>query len=242
MNIGDTVTIAPASRPASGSGTACSNGTARRRITLPALALLLAALLALLALPATSLAKNTSSACSSAAAAQKKTGARACAGRSRKGHAHAKAKGHHVKRHHSIIKKKKSKHPSGTPVAAPPKPAVCEDGSRPVNEGEGSFACANGEEPICQNGAEPAPSKNGTKLLCPTSAHSGPETTDAECEDGSVPNALGTGFACEDGSQPRCEDGSQPKASSDGAALVCLVSGSPSPSSAAEEEDESDES
>jgi hypothetical protein len=199
-------------------------------------------LLALLAQPASSLAKKTSSACSSAAAAQKKIGARACAGRNRKGRAHAKAKSHHAKRHHSIIKKKKSKQRSVAPVAAPPKPAVCEDGSRPVNEGEGSFACANGEEPICQNGAEPAPSKNGTKLLCPTSAHSGSETTDAECEDGSVPNALGASFACEDGLQPRCEDGSQPKASSDGSTLVCLIASSPSPSPAAEEEDESEES
>jgi hypothetical protein len=244
MSIGDTVTtvLTPCTAP---SGSAShSNPAALRRLALPALALLLVGLLALLCQPAASLAKNAGSACS-AAAAQKKTGARACAGRNRKGRAHAKVKGRHAKRHHSINKKKKSKHGSVGPVAAPPKPAVCEDGSRPVNEGEGSYTCANGNEPICKNGAQPAPSREGTKLLCPTSSRNSAEWSEAECGDGSSPEAsLGGGFACEDGSQPRCEDGSRPTASGDGSMLVCLVSGPPplSSSPAGEEENEGEES
>ncbi|HEY1450284.1 MAG TPA: hypothetical protein VGF47_04965 [Solirubrobacteraceae bacterium] len=245
MSIGDTVTTALTPRTAPGSGATHSNPAALRRLALPALALLLIGLLALLCQPAASLAKNAGSACS-AAAAQEKTGARACAGRNRKGRAHAKVKGHHAKRHHSTNKKKKSKHGSVAPVAAAvPKPAVCEDGSRPVNEGEGSYTCANGNEPVCKNGAEPALSKDGTKLLCPTGSRNGAEWSEAECEDGSSPEAsLGGGFTCEDGSQPRCEDGSRPTASGDGSMLVCLVSGSPPLSSppAAEEENEGEES
>jgi hypothetical protein len=231
MSIGDTVTASPIPR--------LSSLRSRRALLLAALAILPLALAVLLCRPASSSAKGATGVCSSATA-HGKASARACAQRNRAAHAHAKAKSHHAKRHHSI-NKKMSKHGSVAPVAVPPKPAVCEDGSRPVNEGEGSYACANGSEPICKNGAEPAPSKDGTKLLCPTSSRSS-EWSEAECEDGSSPEAsLGGSFACEDGSQPRCEDGSRPTSSGDGSMLVCLVAGSPPLSSPPGEADEGEE-
>jgi hypothetical protein len=207
------------------------------------LAILLAAFAALLASPALSLAKGTTSGCSPATTHTKQP-VRACAGRTRSGNSHGKAKRRHSGRHRPIHKKKKKATHHGSvqpPVAAAPKPATCEDRSRPVSEGEGSFSCANGAEPVCASGAQPALSKNGAKLLCPVPPASGSEWSEAECEDGSAPERAGDGsFACEDGSQPACTDGSTPRLSDDGSMLVCLVHGAP-PSSSGGEADEVEE-
>jgi hypothetical protein len=159
----------------------------------------------------------------------------------------SKAKGRHAKHKHHAKKGKKHKVPAGkhqtahVPVPAPT-PAVCEDGSRPVNEGESGFSCANGAEPVCTNGAEPSPSHGGSKLLCPTPSKSTTEWEEAECEDGSAPErATGGGFACEDGSRPGCENGVEPTLSDDGSMLVCIVHGAPSPSPPSSEEVEEGE-
>jgi hypothetical protein len=169
---------------------------------------------------------------------------RACAGRNRAGHARGRAKGRHSGRHHRINKKKRvAQHGSvNTPSAVAP-PATCEDGSKPQSEGAGSFSCADGSEPVCAAGAEPAPAKNGAKLVCPAAPSAGVEWSEAECEDGGAPERSDAGsYVCEDGSRPACLDGSRPILSDDGSMLVC-IQGTPAPSSPAPaEEDGEDES
>jgi hypothetical protein len=210
-----------------------------------ALALLLTALAALLCRPAPSSAGSAAGACASAHAKQH---VRACAGRHRAGHARGKAKGRHSGRHHPINKKKKAtQHGSVDASSTPAEPATCEDGSTPQSEGDASFSCADGSEPVCAGGGEPVPSKNDTKLVCPTAAGTGTEWSEAECEDGGAPERSADGtYACEDGSSPACADGSRPTPSDDGSMLVCLAQGTPAPSSpapsSAAEEDAEDES
>ncbi len=196
---------------------------------LPALALvLLAALAALLCRPAPSSAKAATSACPSASTHAKQR-VRACAGRTHSGHSHGKAKGRHSGHHHPIHRKKATQHSAVHSPAAVAKPATCEDGSQPINDGESSFSCADGSEPVCASGAEPTPAKSGAKLLCPAPTASGAEWSEAECEDGSAPERSPAGsYACEDGSRPGCPDGSQPTLSDDGSMLVCLAQGAPS--------------
>ncbi|HUA75167.1 MAG TPA: hypothetical protein VL988_10465 [Solirubrobacteraceae bacterium] len=184
----------------------------------------LAALAALLSAPAQSLARHAR-ATTHAGAARHKPASK-----------HAKHK-HHVKK----PRKHKAKHGSAKPATPAPKPATCEDGSRPVNEGEGSFSCADGGEPVCTNGVEPTPTRSGSKPVCPVTTSSTTEFTEAECEDGSPPERSDTGaFVCEDSSRPACPDGSQPTLSDDGSMLACLaqVTNGSAPSSPPEEEDE----
>jgi hypothetical protein len=209
-----------------------------------ALALLLAALAVLLCRPSPSSATSAAGACASAHAEQH---VRACAGRNRAGHARGRAKGRHSGRHHRINKKKKAaQHGSVNQPSAVAPPATCEDGSKPQSEGDGSFSCADGSEPVCAGGAEPAPAKNGAKLLCPTAPSAGVEWSEAECEDGGAPERSGAGsYVCEDGSRPACTDGSRPILSDDGSMLVCIqgtpAPSSPAPSPAEEEAGEEDE-
>ncbi|MFI4989486.1 MAG: hypothetical protein ACHQHO_01040 [Solirubrobacterales bacterium] len=209
---------------------------------LPALILLSAALVALLCRPAPSSARAGASACSSASAHAKQP-VRACAGRTRAGRSHGKAKGRRSGHRHPIHKKKQTTHHGS--VHAPPaaaRPATCEDGSQPVSEDEGSFSCTNGSEPVCASGVQPTPAKHGVKLVCPAPPAAGSDWSEAECEDGSAPERAGDGsFACEDESQPACPDGSHPTLSDDGAMLVCLAHNAPSsPPSPVEEPGEED--
>ncbi len=160
----------------------------------------------------------------------------------------SKTKGHHAKHKHHGKKGKKhktaAKHQAAHVQAPALTPAVCEDGSRPVNEGEGGFSCANGSEPVCANGAEPSPAHGGSKLLCPAPSKSTTEWEEAECEDGSAPErSEGASFVCEDGSRPACENGVEPTLSDDGSMLVCITHGatSPSPPSSEEVEEGEDE-
>ncbi len=111
-------------------------------------------------------------------------------------------------------------------MQAPAQPsASCEDASTPILGDEG-YVCADGSEPTCANGAEPVPASGGSTPVCPAAA-SAPtvEWSEASCEDGSTPTPVGSGFDCEDGSQPACEDGSQPVASE--GSLACIAYGAP---------------
>lgn len=221
-----------------------SSSTPRRPVALLSAVLLLAtavAMLMLLVRTAPSSAQGSPAGCASRTA---RTGAhaRACAARKHKSHAKRKAKHHYAK--HAKQKKSQSQH---SPAARMPKapaqqPAVCEDASTPVLEGEGSYSCADGSEPICGDGSEPAPASNGSGPVCPTSAKPVVEFSEASCEDGSAPVGASGGYACDDGSQPACDDSSQPILSDDGSALTCIayrVSGSPPvPSSPSGEESE----
>ena len=212
----------------------------RRSITLLFAMLLLATVLALLVRSAPSSAQGSPAHCASRAAARTGAHARGCAARKHKSHAKGKAKRHHTK---PINKKKFQHNPAAhTPATPAPQPAVCEDASTPVRESEGSYACADGSEPICGNGSEPALASKGPGPVCPTAAKPVVEFSEASCADGSAPAGASGGYSCDDGSQPVCEDGSQPVVSDDGAALTCLAYGitgpSPAPSSPSGEESE----
>jgi len=131
------------------------------------LAVLVAALLG----PAQTLAQTRKLSCSHA---KSKHGARACVQTSRKGKA----------RHSSKHRRKHT--PTTTPGAAAPavEPASCEDGSAPVKEANGSFSCADGSEPECEDGASPTLAHNDKSLLCPVIAEPESESGEAECEEG----------------------------------------------------------
>jgi hypothetical protein len=192
--------------------------------------LLLATVFALLVGSAPSAAQSSPAGCASRAAS---TGARTrgCAAREQRSHAKGKAKRHHAKH---AKKKSQSQHSPAvrTPKTTALQPADCEDASTPALEGEGSYSCADGSEPICTDGSEPVPASKGAGLVCPTAAKPVVEFSEASCKDGSAPAGASGGYSCEDGSQPECEDGSQPVLSDDGSALTCLAYGTTGPSPA----------
>ncbi|MGD1056513.1 MAG: hypothetical protein ABR992_03785 [Solirubrobacteraceae bacterium] len=130
------------------------------------LAVLVAALLG----PAQTLAQTRKPSCSHARA---KRGAHACGQTSHKG------KARHSKKHrkHTLTAV------PGEAVPAPT-PATCEDGSAPVQEANGSFSCADGSEPACEDGASPTRSHTGKSLLCPVIAEPESESGEEECEEG----------------------------------------------------------
>ncbi len=107
------------------------------------------------------------------------------------------------------------------PAQAQLQPATCEDASTPVREADGSYACADGSEPACTDGAEPVAAGNGSDPVCPATAA---EVGGVECEDGSVQGGATGSSGCDEGSQPECEDGSQPTLSEDGWTLECPLS------------------
>jgi hypothetical protein len=83
--------------------------------------------------------------------------------------------------------KHRGKHTLGTaPSETGPvlEPASCEDGNAPIQEANGSFSCADGSEPECENGATPTRSPNGTSLLCLVVAEPESESGESECEEG----------------------------------------------------------
>lgn len=49
-------------------------------------------------------------------------------------------------------------------------PALCEDASAPVRGPGGSFSCDDESEAECEEGGEPAPSSDGSTLVCPLAA------------------------------------------------------------------------
>lgn len=216
-----------------------SSAGRRLTIVLP-LALAVAALALLLSRPPATLGQVARAGCVPSTA-HSTDGARACAARRHRTHARPKAKKHHTK--HALAKKKKKA--KNRPTAQPPaastqQPAICEDGSGPVRGSDGSYSCEDGSEPACASGAEPTPSSDGSKLLCPVASGAGPATTPAICEDESVPLRAGDGsYSCDDGSEPECEGGSSPTVSS-ASTLVCVTPVATGPSSAPAEEFDSD--
>jgi hypothetical protein len=210
-----------------------------RRACQLAIGLVLIALSVLLTRPAPAPASPTHG-CSSSAATRAKQHVRACAGRHRSAHSHAKVKSHHAKHNHSKKKSKATGKSTHTPAAAQ-RPATCEDGTTPARDSEGEYTCGDGSDPICAGGAEPAVTHG--RLLCPATPSSGTEFNEPNCEDGSSPErSEDTGvYECEDGSRPTCENGTQPVRSDDGSMLVCISSGggaAGSSSSPAEETEE----
>jgi hypothetical protein len=216
-----------------------SSSTPWRRIALPCAVLLLATLAALLVRIAPSAAQGSPPSCASRAA---RTGVHAHGCTARKHRSSTKGKPRRTHAKHA--KQQSPRHTSAarTPAAPAQQPAVCEDASTPVRESEGSYACADGSEPICGDGAQPVPASKGSGPVCPTRTKPLVEFSEASCEDGSAPAGAGGGYACDDGSRPECEDGSQPIRPDDGAALTCRAYGaagsSPAPPSPSGEESE----
>jgi hypothetical protein len=192
-------------------------GSAPRRPTVRvvaslSMALLLATLACLLVRPATSSAGAFAARCA-ARSASSGSAARACARRGRRTHV-----GH---KHHRVRRALQPGVTGMAPAAPALATAACEDGSTPTLESEG-FACADGSEPTCADGAEPIPATNGSRAVCPALPAGSVEWNEAGCEDGSTPTLVSGAYACEDGSQPICEAGSQP-VSGAGPTLSCVV-------------------
>lgn len=193
-----------------------------------AVALSIATIVLLLFLSPQAQAHNA--ACTSPLATHLKHGTHACiqakgaAKPAHRGKAHAHAHAHaNVKGHHSRhgVKRGKKKAAGTKPPTHSQTPAVCDDGSIPVNEGGGSFSCADESEPECVNGSGPVLSSNHSALVCAVKAGA-PGQGEAVCEDGSAPIRAGDGsFSCVDESQPVCENGSVPTPSSSGTTLLC---------------------
>lgn len=201
----------------------------RRSLTaLLAAALSMVTFVVLLALSPQAIAQARGASCPSSSSARSEP-AHACAHAKRaskaahkgKTHGRSKTKGHHKHAKKKGKGKTKAARKRAASAAGAMSPAVCEDGSAPVDGGGGSFTCADESEPACSNGAVPELSKSGTTLVCPAEAgDSG--SPEAVCEDGSAPVRAGDGsFSCDDESLPVCEDGSVPVPSSSGSTLVC---------------------
>jgi hypothetical protein len=203
------------------------------------LALLLAAVAALLLRPTASPAKVARSACSAPSA--KGRHVRACAGRTRSGRSHGKAKGRRSGRRHPIKKSSPARRLSAGAPALAATPAVCEDGSQPHGDGDGTFSCGDDSEPVCASGVEAVPTK-GAKLVCPVAAGPGVEWSEAECADGSNPaSSAGGEWTCEDGSRPVCPEGTTARPAEDDSTLLCVAHGASSPPAEEDEGESEDE-
>lgn len=154
------------------------------------LALALAALAVALMAPTQTLAQTHRSSCANTHA-KTKCGAPACKQSSRK------RKGHHaVKCATKHAGTKKNRKSISQPLAA----AQCADGSAPVLTSKGSFACDDGSEPQCENGA--IPTKRGNRLVCPVIfEEEESSSSEAECEEeGEEGTCAGASFGS--GEQP----------------------------------------
>jgi len=147
----------------------------RQLAAMPAAILLMASLL--LAGPADApAAKVKKSTCISRSTTKAKRDARrgACPARKRKGHDKAK------RRHAKHVKK--AAQPATTDATA----ALCDNGAAPYPTGNGSFSCADGSEPGCEDGFLAAPSASGSALVCAPADGDGSASTNATCEEESM--------------------------------------------------------
>jgi hypothetical protein len=101
----------------------------------------------------------------SCASAHAKRGARTC---SAKGHGHkTKTAAHHKHATGSRHAQGPGKVRSPAPAAPAGSPGTtCPDGVNATLDEEGSFACAGGAEPGCQEGFSPVVSDDGSTLIC----------------------------------------------------------------------------
>jgi hypothetical protein len=169
-----------------------ANQPTRRLVSALSAAFVIAAIAVALAAPSQTIARSQtlrsghSSACSASTTRSRAASTvHACiqSSHKRKRPAHRSRKAH-PKRGHTK-KGSRSKTPNGPALL----PASCEDGDAPVRGAGGSFSCRDGSEPECEDGATPTRSRGGAKLLCPALAEEGPESGEAECEEG-------TGSSC----------------------------------------------
>jgi hypothetical protein len=107
--------------------------------------------------------------------------------------------------------------------------AACEDGSAPVREAGGSFSCDDESQPVCENGATPTPSSNGSTLVCAGESNENSSLAEAVCEDGSIAIQASDGsFSCGGEADPNCEGAPPPNLSSGHWTVLCNVAGNES--------------
>jgi hypothetical protein len=91
-----------------------------------------------------------------------------------KGHGKGKPKGHHAKHatgeHHTATGTGQTSNAAGDEAVSA---ASCSDGTNATANEEGGFTCANGSEPGCAEGLDPALSNDGSTLLCEPEANGG---------------------------------------------------------------------
>jgi hypothetical protein len=174
--------------------------SARRLALAVTLALSLSAFAVALFGPAQTLAEAHKASCPSTVHAKAKHGLHGCTQPSHKTKRHAK----------HTSKKKARKRTHGASQATVP--AHCEDGSAPVRAGDGSFACDDGSEPECEDGATPKASRSGKSLVCLVASEGAASTNEAECEEEDLSCSAGSESgeqACEapagEDSSPACE-------------------------------------
>jgi hypothetical protein len=154
---------------------------ARRLALAVTLALSLSAFVVALLGPAQTFAQTHRYTCPSAAHAKAKHGACTQPSHKPKPKRHAK--------HTSAKKTHKKTHQALQATV----PAHCEDGSLPVRASDGSFACDDGSEPECEDGATPTPSRNGKSLVCAVLSEGDAGASEAECEAEALGCTTGSG-------------------------------------------------
>jgi hypothetical protein len=167
-----------------------SSHPTRRLAAVLALALTLALAAAALMGPSQTLAQTHRSSCASTHA-KVKCNTRACTQSTRKG------RGRHAAKCHTNRASRKTRKTTSHQALAP---AYCEGGGAPVQAEDGSFACEDGAEPQCENGAIPTP--RGKSLVCPVIFSEESSSGEAECEE------EGTGSACASSGEQACEEAS----------------------------------
>jgi hypothetical protein len=123
-------------------------------------------------------------------------------------------------------------------------PAICEDGSEPARQANGSRACADGSEALCEDGSRPTRTgaagvplcpiattaaatgasecEDGTATPCSSTTEGPTETGPAGCEDGSAATPTGSGtYSCRPDVAPSCLEGYSPTFATDGMSFVC---------------------
>jgi hypothetical protein len=139
------------------------------------LAVSLAVLTAALLGPSQTLAQTRKLTCVNATIhTRAKRGAHGCTRSSHKRKAHHPT-GRHTR--HALVKAPQEVTPAVTPAA-------CEDGSAPVQAGDGSFSCGDDSEPECEDGSAPMRSADGKSLVCLLPSEGESEAGEAECEEG----------------------------------------------------------
>jgi hypothetical protein len=102
--------------------------------------------------------------------------------------------------------------------------AVCEDGSAPIQAGDGSFSCVDESQPVCENGSVPTLSSSGTTLVCGAEPSVDSGVSEVTCEDGTAPVLGGDGYySCVGSSGPGCEGTTVPTLSNGNWTSVCDV-------------------
>jgi hypothetical protein len=149
-----------------------------RLATALTLAVSLLALVVTLLGPAQTLAQTRKTCSTPTGQSKTKRTGRACSQSSHRG-----KKKRHSRKHHTKPATAKKGAQTSAPAAASVEPARCESGQTPVRAANGTFACSDGSEPECEDGATPTASRKGNTLVCPAPSELESNSSAAECEE-----------------------------------------------------------